>query len=103
MKNEREDTLSIKVAFYKQRLHDEIYSNWLKLKGTNVFIEEDLTPKKASLAYEARKYAKNTTNASTWTMEGTVFLKDNTDAKPRAIHDTNNLHPDEQQNEINKA
>ena len=31
MKNEREDTISIKVAFYEQRLRDEIYTNRLKL------------------------------------------------------------------------
>jgi len=91
LKNEKENTVSVKVAFFDQRLRDEIYSRRLKLKGTNIYISEDLTQKKSSLAYEARQHVKNTPHTSTWTVDGTIFLKDSEEGKPRAIHDANDL------------
>ena len=91
LKNEKENTVSAKVAFFDQRLRDEIYSRRLKLKGTSIYISEDLTQKKSSLAYEARQHVKNTQNTSTWTVDGTVFLKDSLDGKPRAIHDVKDI------------
>ena len=95
LKNERDDTISIKAAFFEQRLRDEIYSRRLQLRGTNIFIGEDLTQKKATLAYEARQYVKTTTNASTWTTDGVQFLKDKMDAKPRVIHNASDLKPED--------
>jgi len=91
LKNEREDSESMKVAFYDRHLRDEIYARRTKLKGSNVFISEDLTPKKSSLAFETRQYARTHANVTTWTYEGAVFVKDNAEAKPRVIHRTDDL------------
>ena len=95
LKNEREGTTSVKVALFDQRLRDEIYASRLKLKGFNVYIGEDLTQKKSTLAYEARQYAKSTENATTWSTDGTIFQKDSADAKPCAIHNKADLKPED--------
>ena len=93
LKNEAEGTASVKVSYHDRRLRDEVYGRRLKLKGTNVFISEDLTITKSGLAFEARKYAREIPNVSTWTMDGQIYIKDAENAKPRAIHKKSELKP----------
>ena len=81
LKNETAGTDSMKVSFFDVRLRDEIYARRLRLKGTGVFISEDLTMKRSNLAFEARNYARATPQSSTWTSEGRIFLKDNIEGK----------------------
>lgn len=95
LKNEKNGTESIKVSFYDRRLRDEVYGRRLKLKGTDVFISEDLTVKKSSLAYAAREYVRAHEKTSTWTMDGNILLKDSEDDKPRIIHNVTELKPAE--------
>ena len=93
LKNEMPDTDSLKVAFHDSRLRDEVYARRLKLKGTHVFISEDLTLKRSELAFQARKYVRTTPNASSWTSNGHIYLKDSQDDKPRIIHHKTDLKP----------
>ena len=99
LKNETQDTISVKVAFYDQRLRDEVYARRMKLKGSSVYISEDLTIKKSALAYEARVYAKTLPNTSTWTSEGKIYMKDEVDEKPRVINSKADLQPADPTNE----
>lgn len=94
LKNETEGTESVKVSFFDVRLRDEIYARRLKLKGSGVYISEDLTMKRSNLAYEARNYTRATPNSSTWTSEGRIFLKDSIGGKPRIIHNSTDLKPE---------
>ena len=93
MLNDKPGTESHKVAFHDRRLRDEIYSRRLSLKGMDVFISEDLTLKKSSLAYEARQYVRTTKDTSTWTIDGIIYLKDGEDEKPRIITNVHDLNP----------
>ena len=86
LKNEDSGTASVKVCFHDQRLRDEVYGRRLQLKGTNVYVSEDLTIQTSALAYAARQYAKSSANTTTWTMNGQVYLKDEENAKPRQIN-----------------
>ena len=91
LKNEKPGTESMRVAFYDTRLRDDVYARRIRLKGTTVYISEDLTMKRSSLAFEAREYARKTQNCTTWTQQGTVFMKDSIEGKPRAIHKTTDI------------
>ena len=83
--NRTDNTTSYKINFYDQKTRDMVYSNRMMLKGTKIFINEDLTIKKSKLAYETRQYAKTKVGSSTWTQDGKVFLKLTPSSKPRTI------------------
>ena len=85
----------MKVAFFDVRLCDEVYARRLKLKGTGIFISKDLTLKRSNLPYETRTYTRANPNASTWTSEGKIFLKDNPDGKHRVVNNVTDLKPEE--------
>ena len=83
----------LKVSFFDHHLRDAVYARRMKLKGTDVFLSEDLTLKKSALAYEAREYARKYQNVTTWTVDGNIFLKDSMEAKPHVIHSPDDLNP----------
>ena len=93
LKNEAPGTSSVKVSFHDKRLRDEIYGRRLKLKGTDVFVSEDSTLSKSGLAFAARQYARENSKVTTWTMDGQVYIKDEEEAKPRAIYKQADLKP----------
>ena len=82
---------SYKINFYEQKMRDLVYGNRMMLKGTKVFINEDLTIRKSKLAFEARQYVKTKPGANTWTQDGKIFLKLTPSSKPRAILSTADL------------
>ena len=85
LKNEKEGTDSVKISFFDERLKEEVYGRRIRLKGTDIYISEDLTLKQSTLAFEARQYARSKPNSTTWTSDGTIFLKDAIEEKPRII------------------
>ena len=93
LKNEKPGTESMRVAFFDQKMRDDVYARRTTLKGTQVYISEDLTMKRSSLAFEARQHARNFPNCTTWTLQGTIFMKDSIDSKPRVIHRIEDLEP----------
>ena len=46
-----------------------------KLKGTNIFVNEDLTKVRSTIAWEARRLKRESKVADTWTRDGIVFVK----------------------------
>ena len=46
-----------------------------KLKGTHVFINEDLTKTRATIAWEARTLKRERKISDTWTRDGVIFVK----------------------------
>jgi len=102
LKNEKEGTESLKIAFFDVRLKEEIYSRRIRLKGTDIFLSEDLTLKKSTLAFEARQYARSKPNSTTWTSDGKIFLKDAIDEKPRIVRCSADLEPINTEDKQNK-
>jgi hypothetical protein len=49
----------IKLAFVSTVTRDSIYTKNSKLKGSSIFIFEDLTPRRAALYYKARQAVKH--------------------------------------------
>ena len=82
-KDGRPRTRAIIVRFQSERLRDEVFRARTKLKTHNtqrkdehIFINDDLTPRRAKLSFEARalKRAKKITDC--WTAYGRVMVKD---------------------------
>ena len=94
LKNEKKSTDSMKIAFFETRLRDEVYARRTKLKGTEIYISEDLTLKKSNLPYEARQYTREHPNSTTWTSEGSIFIKDAINDKPRLVRCIADLESD---------
>ena len=83
--NTTDHSTSYKINFYEQKTRDKVYSNRMLLKGTNIYVNEDLTIRRSKLAFDARQHIKSLTGANTWTQDGKVFVKYSPSAKPRAI------------------
>ena len=81
----------VKVAFHDRRARDFIFKKRNLLRGTNIWICDDLTAKRSKLAYTARQAAKQNENFKTWTFEGRVFFKMAEDAEPTRIDDEADL------------
>jgi len=89
----KQDTESYKICFFDRKKRDIIYSKRMQLKQTNIYISEDLTMARSKLAYDSRVYCKTMKGSSTWTIDGKVYLKDDIDARPRAIYNADDLKP----------
>jgi len=61
------NTRPIKVAFHERRAREYIYKKRGMLKGTNIWLCDDLTAKRSKLAYSARQSAKQKEAFKTWT------------------------------------
>ena len=64
------------------------------LKGTNVWLCDDLTAKRSKLAFQARQVAKTKECYKTWTYEGKVYFKMAEDAELTRIDDEADLPHD---------
>ena len=73
----------IKVVFKSAITRDEIYKKRVQLATTTLFINEDLTPRKAQQHYQIRQDIKNKEGARTWTVDGKIFVK--LPAKDKAV------------------
>jgi hypothetical protein len=80
-----EDKL-VKMAFNDGMKRDEVYAARAKLKGKELWITEDLTPRKAQLYYKARQGVKQGLGVLTWTQSGKIFVKMSSNAKPKIIN-----------------
>ena len=72
----------IRVVSRKTKLR--IFQNARKLKGTNVFVNDHLTKKRAHLATLARDLRKQKKIASTWM--GKIFIKPNGTPEVTKVH-----------------
>ena len=73
----------IKVRFYSEELRDEIYRKRTSLKGTQIFLNEDLTRHRAELLKITRQYCRGKEGTRAYTEGGAVYLStSNNDSKP---------------------
>jgi hypothetical protein len=85
------DQSLIKMVFKHASTRNEIYKARSKLKGSNIWITEDLTPRRAQLAYKARQAVKRGEAQLTWTNEGKIFVKKNSSDRPIIVNDETGL------------
>ena len=76
-KSEEKDTprAVIIVRFTSHNTKVAVMRNARKLKGTHIFINEDLTKVRSTIAWEARSLKRESKVADTWTRDGIVFVK----------------------------
>ena len=75
-RNARETALCI-VRFANRDARKKVVQSRKKLKGTNIFINDHLTPKNATLFKLAREMRKRNEIQSCWTMDCKIFIKIN--------------------------
>ena len=72
---EKETPRDIIVRFTTHNTKVDVMRNARKLKGTQLFVNEDLTKVRSTIAWEARTLKRQNKVADTWTRDGTVFVK----------------------------
>ena len=72
------------VRFTSHNTKSAIMRNARKLKGTRLFINEDMTKTRATMAWEARCLKRDNKLIDTWTRDGVIFTK-STDNKINSI------------------
>lgn len=65
----------------------------MNLQNTIIYLSEDLTMNRSKLSYQTRMYAKTLKGASTWTIDGKIYIKDADDTAPRVIYTSADLKP----------
>ena len=93
-KNVNDNHKPVKVVFHDRRTRDFIFRKRGLLKGTNIWLGEDLTTKRSKLAYQARIIAKKHDKYKTWTFEGKVYFKMADDDEPTRIDNEADLPTD---------
>ncbi len=83
----------ILVQFRSNTLRDKVYNKrrLLKQNDNPVFINEDLTPQRSKLFFEARKLRKREKIFGTWTQKGNVMIKIKDSDQPCAVKSYNEL------------
>ena len=88
------------VRFCSERLRDEVFRARTKLKNYNaehiemkIFINDDLTSRRAKLAYDTRQLKKTKKISDCWTAYGKVLVKTLTQVvkEVKSLDDLNNL------------
>ena len=79
----RPRTRAIIVRFRSERVRDEVFRARTKLKSHNaerrtdkIFINDDLTPRRAKLSFDARASKRANKITDCWTAYGRVMIKD---------------------------
>ena len=83
-KDGRPRTRAITVRFPSERLRDDVFRARTKIKTYNrerrdqqqIFINDDLTPRRAKLSFDARALKRSKKISDCWTAYGKVMVKD---------------------------
>ena len=81
------------VRFTNRKIRNDIYAARKKLRNAHekVFINEHLTPSKATVFKEARELTKRKNIKSSWTYNGNIYIKENDSDNPKKIADVASL------------
>jgi polyhydroxyalkanoate synthesis regulator phasin len=79
----------IRVVFTSEEIKERVMKNRKRLKGKKVYLTDDLTPQRSTLAYHARMAVKKPKLADSWVYDGKVFIKASTNG---AVKKINNIH-----------
>ena len=75
----------IKIVFNDKVSKAEVMKSKTKLKGTSIWINDDLTTYRSGLAYEARQAMRAGKIEKTWCHDGKVFVKKSGIERPTRI------------------
>jgi hypothetical protein len=81
----------VRVVFEEEKTRDRVYKARTKIANRNVWFSEDLTQKRADLAYQARRAVRDKLAIQTWTFGGNIFIKTEGNTKPKKIEKTEDL------------
>ena len=85
------------VRFVNRKDTEAVLNSRAKLKGTNLFAEENFCASLATLGFMCRKFKREEILFSTWMSNGLVFVKVKERDTPKIIKHTDELlmaHPD---------
>ena len=72
---DRDAPRDIIVSFTTHNAKQRIIQSGRKLKSSHIYVNEDLTKTRGTIAWEARKLKREGKVVDTWTRDGTVFVK----------------------------
>ena len=72
---DRQTPRDVIVRLTTHNMKATIMQSARKLKGTRIFINEDMTKTRATIAWEARNLKRDKKILDTWTRDGVVFVK----------------------------
>ena len=75
-----------KVVLRSKAVKEEIMKAKIKLIGKPQWINDDLTPERSGLAFEARQAARSNKIEKTWVHNGKIFIKKLGDDQPQKIN-----------------
>ena len=80
------------VIFHSVLEANIIYKDRVQaLRNTRIYVQEDLTREESYLFYKARQLKKRKIISQTWTENGTVYIKENTDSHPQIMSENSPL------------
>jgi len=82
------------VRFTNRKARDDVYNARRKLRSvasSRIFINEDLAKTTAELFQQARKLVRSKQLHSTWTRNGSLFIKSSEDSRPQKIKNSGEL------------
>ena len=87
LKLNRNDTnpKRVKFVFLDIDKKAEVMKKRKVLKGKKVWLSDDLTPHRSSLAFHAREAVKQKKIAQTWVIDNKVFIKMESNSRPQRI------------------
>ena len=76
------------VKFRDRRIKTLVYQSRLNMRRNEnpIFINEDITPRRSKLFYDARKMKKSGKLHATWTQHGNIIIKVTESSKPQPVN-----------------
>jgi hypothetical protein len=100
---ENGNTTPVKIAFKDVETKNRMYKCRTKLKGTSVWMAEDLTPRRSNLAFKAREVVRKGKATQTWTFDGNIFIKTARNGRPQKITEISDLPQTDSETEENAS
>lgn len=90
--NKTQKPNSILLQLISKKVKNRVLKNSSKLKGTSVFLNEDLSRRNAEVAGIARKYRRRGDILKTWVRGGNIFIKMNgVTPESQSVHHIRNV------------
>ena len=81
----------VKIAFKDAATKNRIYKCRTKLRGSSLWMAEDLTLHRSNFAFKAREVVRKGKAVQTWTFDGNIFIKTARNGRPKKITELSDL------------
>ena len=89
--NKEQKSNRTRVVFKNSDIKDEVMKKRSKLKGTDLWLADALTPFRLNLAYLARQSLKGKKIEATWVYDGKIFMKRKGKDRPEIVKSSKDL------------